>query len=136
MVALDTHFPNMRIYGEEIRQGFQEPCFFVKLFPVQQDREFGRRYKRMHSFDIHFFPAEAGIDEEEKSNLDMHDMAEKLYDRLEYIQVHDGLIRGYKMRHEIMDGVLHFFVDYDFHLLRPHPTLPKMQELEQEGHVK
>lgn len=132
--TLDAHFPDMRIYGEEIKQGFQEPCFFIALFPVQHAKEFGRRYKRMHSFDIHYFPAVAEL--EELANQDMHDMADLLYDRLEMIHLQQSVIRGHNMRHEIINGVLHFFVDYDFHLLRSRPSSTKMQQLNQEGIVK
>ncbi|MEG6521135.1 phage tail terminator family protein [Desulfotomaculum sp. 1211_IL3151] len=127
IAALNQHFPDIEIYGEEIKQGFEEPCFFVKLFPVAQDREFGRRYKRYHSFDIHYFAA---------TNEDMHVMAERLYEHMEYIKVSGGTARGKKLRHEIVDGVLHFFVDYDFHIIREKQPYPKMQELEQEGYIK
>lgn len=131
VTVLGEQFPDIEIYGEEIKQGFTEPCFFVKLFPVAQDREFGRRYKRYHAFDIHYFP-----ESETDANEEMHDMAEQLYACLEYIQVNSSLCRGHGMKHEIVDGVLHFFVNYDFHVLKPVPEVPAMQSLEQEGLVK
>lgn len=121
------HFPGIEVYGEEIKQGFEEPCFFVKLFPVAQDREFNRRYKRYHSFDIHYFA---------QTNEEMHAVAEQLYGCLEYIQVSDRVVRGNKQRHEILDGVLHFLVSYDFFVFREATPDPKMQELEQEGLIK
>lgn len=118
--ALKQQFP-MKIYGEEIKQGFTKPCFFVKLFPVEHSREVDRRYLRVHSFDIHYFGT---------SNEDMHDTAESLYDILEYITVTDGLCRGKSMKHEIVDETLHFFVDYDFHVMRQKVAEPKMQTME------
>lgn len=129
--ALSNHFPNIKIYGEEIKQGFSEPCFFVKLFPVSQNREVGRRYKRYHTFDIHYFP-ESELD----ANDEMQDIAESLYDRMEYVETDNGLMRGHGMKHEIINGVLHFSVDYDFHVLRERRPAIKMQTLEQEGYIK
>jgi len=129
--ALAQAFPDIDRYGEEIKQGLEAPCFFVKLFPVSQEREFGRRYKRFHSFDIHYFPKS-----ETRPNEESHALAEQLYDQLEYIEVNNGLCRGTKMKHEIVDEVLHFFVTYDFHVLRSKTAVPKMQTLEQEEYIK
>ncbi|EHQ88284.1 phage tail terminator family protein [Desulfosporosinus youngiae] len=127
MSALDQHFPEIKVHGEEIRQGFKKPCFFVKLFPASQDQLLGRRYQRSHSFDIHYFDG---------SNEDLHDMAEQLYDKMELISADGGPIRGTGMRHEVVDGVLHFFVNYNFHVQRSVEPDPLMQTMEQEGYVR
>lgn len=131
ILKLSQSFPSATIYEEEIKQGLVEPCFFVKLFPVAQDKEFGRRYKRYHYFDVHYFPLS-----KEDSNVEMHDVAEKLYDALEWISIGGGRDQGTKMNHEIIDGVLHFFVSYNFHLMRPKQDYPKMQTLTKEGFIK
>lgn len=114
-------YPEYRIYGEEIAQGFQAPCFFIKLFPVDQTKIIGRRYSRQHLFDIHYFPASDYMNDE------MHDMAEKLYEILEYIS--DPPIRGTKMKHEVHHDVLHFFAEYNFDVYKPKEEI-KMQTLE------
>ncbi|GIQ70761.1 hypothetical protein DUZ99_02010 [Xylanibacillus composti] len=126
---LQQKFPEVARYGEEIKQGLKPPCFFVKLFPGQQDREVGRRYIRYHSFDIHYFAMD-------DRNEAMHAMAEQLYDVMEYIIINGNLTRGRSMRHEIVDRVLHFFVDYDFHVMRSAPDEPLMEELEQKERLK
>jgi len=128
MFKLIQNYPSADVYKEEIKQGLAEPCFFVKLFPVAQDKEFGRRYKRYHNFDVHYFPLS-----KEDANAEMHGVAEKLYDTLEWIS---GPHHGSKMTHEIVDGVLHFFVSYDFHIMRPKEAVPKMQTLTEEGFIK
>lgn len=125
--ALKERFPDIKRYGEEIKQGLQEPSFFVKLLSSAQDREFGRRYSRSHSFDIHFFG---------KTNEEIHATAEQLYDCMEYITVGAGVCRGRSMSHEIVDGVLHFFVTYAVHLQRIKPEVPSMQSLDQRGNIK
>jgi len=129
--ALAKHFPDMDIYGEEIKQGLEEPCFFVKLFPVTQDRMQGRRYSRYHSFDIHYFPL-SQVD----ANEEMFEVAESLLDHMEYIEVAGSPCRGKNMEHEIVDGILHFKVDYDFHVLREKKDEPVMKHLEQKGAIK
>ena len=134
--TLDNQFPDIPIRGEEIRQNLDPPNFFVKLFPVSNTREFGRRYLRRHSFDIHYFPPDPTPGQQDDSNHQMHAMAEQLYNSMEYIEINGSLCRGEAMNHEIIDGVLHFFVDYNFHVMRVAPTGPVMQTLEQEGYVK
>src|SRR5690606_31329941 len=126
---LAEKFPDIKRYGEEIRQGFEEPCFFVKLLTAGQTQELGTRYMRTHSFDIHYFPRD-------ESNADAHAMAEQLYDALEVVEFNGQKYRGTGMNHEIVDGVLHFFVDYNFHVRRIVPDMPRMESLEQEGWVK
>ncbi|MFS1514560.1 DUF6838 family protein [Chengkuizengella sp. SCS-71B] len=116
-------FPGVKVTGEKIRQGLKVPQFFVKILLSEQERELNRRYKRMHTFDIHYFAT---------SNEDAHKVAEKLYSEMEYIEVSQGKIRGRKMRHEVFDNVLHFFVDYDFHVLREIESVPKMQRMEED----
>ena len=129
MRRLAASFPDVKRYGEEIRQGFEEPCFFVKLLNASQTQELNTRYRRTHSFDIHYFP-------QDNSNEEAHDMAEKLYDALELIEYDGVQYQGTGMNHEIVDGVLHFFVDYAFRIRRVVTEPPKMGSLEQEGYVK
>lgn len=127
ITALGQCFPNINAYGEESDQGFEEPYFYVKLFPVSQNQLLGQRYQRNHSFDIHYF---AGTNEA------LHDMAEQLYDKMELISVDVDLIRGTGMRHQIVDGVLHWFVDYNFQVMRSVEPDPLMQSMKQEGYLR
>lgn len=127
IVALKSAYPSVKVYGEEIKQGLVGPCFFVKILTAEQDREVDRRYLRQHSFDVHYFS---------KTNEDMHNVAEILYASLEYISADGKLYRGQRMRNEIVDGVLHFFVDYDFHVIKPKQVDPKMQTMQQKEMVK
>lgn len=126
---LAERFPDIKRFGEEIKQGFQAPCFFVKLLNASQTKELHPRYMRTHSFDIHYFPRD-------ESNADAHAIAEQLYDALEVVEFNGQKYRGTGMNHEIVDGVLHFFVEYNFHARREVPEVPKMADMEQEGWVK
>lgn len=124
MATLKANFPDAKVYGEEIKQGFTEPAFFVKVLNTTHSKELDRRYRRVQFFDVHYF---------DRTNEALHAAAEKLYDVLEYLNVLDGVIRGTGMRHEIVDGVLHFFVEYGMHLLRPREEGVKMKDLDVEG---
>jgi 3'-phosphoadenosine 5'-phosphosulfate (PAPS) 3'-phosphatase len=125
--ALDAAFPDIPIAGEEIKQNLNPPCFFVKLLEPEHTQELGRRYMRHHPFDVHYFAPD-------RRNDDMYDMAEKLTTALQQIEVAGRPVRGTGMRFEIVDEVLHFFVEYNFHVWAPQPNDPVMQTLDvQEG---
>jgi hypothetical protein len=124
--------PSYPKYDEQIKQGFTEPCFFVQQIDGSQQREVGRRYRRMLLFNTMFFPDPDSLIEKSVCQA----MAERLYEKLEYI-VWDGITyRGLRLRHEVIDDVLHFFMSFDIHLLRERPVAPKMQTIEQEEHLK
>ena len=96
------------IYTENIPQGFKEPCFSIQHIQSDTSAKLPNRHLRRNAFDVHFFP-KPGTDEKAQ----MYRMAECLFLTLEYINVLDNLVRGSKMRYEIVDGVLHFFINYD-----------------------
>lgn len=127
--TLDKEFPNINIHGEEIEQGFEEPCFFIKVLSSGQSKELNRRYKKNISFDIHYFS------DKEDINLDCLDMADKLYEVLEYLNVNDNLYKAIGMTHEVIDGVLHFFLEFNYHVLKQIEKVPKMNKLKQEVYL-
>lgn len=100
-----------KIYKENIKQGLIEPCFNIVVLEPTQSAKLPNRYLRTYPFDIHYFPESANTPKEE-----MYEVAEKLLIELEYITVLDNLCRGTKMRYELVDGVLHFFVNYDLYI--------------------
>ena len=101
------------IYKENIPQNFTEPCFSIVHIRSSNDLKLTNRYMRRNLFDIHYFP-EDGRNEKEQ----MYNVAERLFLCLEHIFVLDNMCRGAKMSPEIVDGVLHFFVNYDFFVTR------------------
>lgn len=101
------------IYSEEIKQGFQEPCFFILPLNLYQKQIVGQRYFKGNFFDIHYLP------KRENSNADIYYTAEILFQALEYITVESDNLRGTNMHYEKIDGVLHFFVEYNNFILKP-----------------
>lgn len=120
------------LYAEGIAQDFEEPCFFIKELKSNQNRELGNRYKRGHFYDIHYFPNPKSS----RTNAELRQMAELLYDNVEYIEVAGKPLMGLDMNHEIIDGVLHFFVKYPMYLYKETDPIPAMENLDQRGGLK
>ena len=67
------------------------------------------RYLKTNQFCIQYFP------ESEEKRQECYAIAERMGQCLEHILVdgEDKPIRGTKMKHEVVDDILHFFVNYD-----------------------
>ncbi|CUH95880.1 hypothetical protein P22_1966 [Propionispora sp. 2/2-37] len=118
-------------YIDDIPQGFQTPCFFILLLRGTQTQIRGSRYFREHEFDIHYFPQAV-----KQYTQEINAVAERLMMNLEYVNLSTGPIRGTDMRYEVQDGVLHFFVHYDFFIWKVPEEVPLMQELHQSQKLK
>ena len=111
-----------KIYKENIKQGLKEPCFSIVMLEVTESAKLPNRYFRSYPFDIHYFP-------KTKTKTEMYNVAEQLLIELEYITILDNLYRGTKMRYEVVDGVLHFFVNYDLFIKKEVAKAESMAEL-------
>lgn len=118
------------IYLDEMKQGQKEPCFFIACLGGKQQQELGNLYKREQAFDLRYLPKEKSSTAEAYSTADVLNM------EMEYIMVEGNLVRGTKMRHEVIDGVLHFFVNYDLRLRKVVEPAPLMEELTIKEKVK
>ncbi len=119
------------IYGEGVPQNFKEPCFYVKVLRTSQVPELTPRYQRRHLLDIHYFPRPGG-----NFNEQALEMAETLYSEMEQILVNERQVRGVDMHHEVIDGVLHFFVTYPLNVRRVVIPDPPMEQLYQKRGLK
>ena len=106
------------IYTEEIEQGLKEPCFSIASIKPTNNLFRQNKYYREHPICIHYFPSS-----KEKKH-ECQEVTERLYLALEYIEIEEifdkkvikSKVRGTKMNTEYNDGVLHFFVNYDFYV--------------------
>lgn len=119
-VALSDEFDGITIYSESVPQGFQEPCFFILNLTSEEVRLLGGRAQRNMAFDVHYFP---------KSTLspkfECQSIAERLYPVMRQITLLDGSnVLGLGLNHEIVDGVLHFNVEFKPTIVyvKPNPT--------------
>lgn len=131
-VALHGEFGDgYTIHMEEMGQDFMAPCFFISCPNVSCELFLGNRYARTSQFCIKYFP------ETEKKQRECYSVAERMWQCLEYVRIggEDKPIRGTKMRYEIMDGVLSFFVNYDGFVYKPKVETP-MDEMETKIKMK
>ena len=96
------------IHSEDITQGLQEPCFFIAAMNTTQTTMIGKRSFRQQQFDIHYFPSVTD------NNAELQGIASDLYQAMMWITLLNGdVVRGTSMNHQVVDGVLHFFVQYN-----------------------
>lgn len=122
------------IYIEKMDQGFKEPCFFILSINTAERKFFNRRYKFNQSFVIQYFPKN-----KKSSNEEMFIVADRLMSALEYIEQlgteEKTILRGKNRNYKIVDGVLNFFVDYDFfaYIEVKEPPFMEVLELRNKG---
>lgn len=130
-VSLNAEFgDDYNIYMESVEQGLNEPCFFVFCINPINRLFLGKRYFRENLFCIQYFPSDRDKVKEECNMI-----AERLFLCLEYITVDGDLTRGIKMKYEVSDGVLNFFVNYDLFVYKVTSFNP-MEELSKKFSVK
>lgn len=125
--ALEAAFPDVPVTVEEHGHHLAPPYFYVKLLVPEQTQELGRRFMRRHPFDVQYVA-------QNPQNADMYDIAEQLTSVLQRVEVAGRPVRGTGMRVQIIEGDLHFFVEYNFHVWAPRPDDPAMGTIDvQEG---
>jgi len=129
--ALYSNFgDSYTIYTDEIKQDISLPCFYIKIVQPFQVQGLYDIKKRFNKFDIHFFPEESN-----HKNKDLSYVYDELVEILEYINIENNIYRGTNMQSHIQDGILHFFVNYDF-FVKPIYYKYYMQKLIQKGSAK
>ncbi|MFI3236812.1 MAG: hypothetical protein R3Y47_02140 [Lachnospiraceae bacterium] len=123
-------FPNNEIYMEEIKQGLNEPCFFISCLKPTHDKFLGNRYFTSNNFCIQYFPSDANAKQRE-----CNEVASKLNDCLEYIKHGEDIIGGSKMSNTTVDGVLNYFVSYDLFVIKTEDTTP-MESIDSQINVE
>lgn len=109
------------VYAEDVKQGLSEPCFFISCINPSDRQLMGNanrhflaaRYYRENRFCIQYFPLE-----ENNGRQESYDKAERLFGCLEEISADGDIIRGTDMNFEYTDGILSFFVSYNFFVYR------------------
>lgn len=95
-------------YTEKIERDMDKPCFFIFCNTSRKKHFSGRKYFRSNIFCIQYHPSTEDI------RAECNKVAERLFECLEYINVDGGLLQGTKMESEVKEGILYFFLNYDF----------------------
>jgi len=125
--TLSSLFPAIVVSGEEQVPAPEEPYVYVNLSSVTQTRGTAGRFIRTHAFDLQYYSS---------SNQDRHSVADQMYEGLEWIDLNGTPVQETRMKHEILDKVMHFYVEYDVHVKRADGEAAKMQTMKQEGKLK
>ena len=130
--GLESVFDNPCIYQDMLPMGYNPPCFFVKHIDTQVQLKLFNRYRVVANYDITYHPEERKFNSKEFSEV-----VEKMTYGLELVQLEDGsYVRGSNIRYEVQDSVLHFFITFDFFVIRAKDRGTKMQVLHQRYRVK
>ena len=112
-IALYNKFGDLyTFYIEEVEQNFDKPCCIVGTLNPLIRSVSSTRYYRTIPIVIHFFTEKENTIDAKKDN---HNKAEGLIEALEYLKLDNLLFRGENMEYEIVDGVLQFFITYNFY---------------------
>lgn len=123
--TLGTAFPTKNIYTEQVTQGLAKPAFYIHQIEGVHTQEVGNRYRQEHALVVRYFSDKS----DQETNADLLSMADELTEKLELVSYDGETLTGYDMKHEIQDGVLHFFIKLRRHVKRPIDET-KMEELE------
>jgi hypothetical protein len=115
----------------KVQQGLKEPCFLIVNLTGDQVQEIGNLYNWDQSFDIHYFPQS-----NKRITSEINSVIDALRMELEYITVDGDLVRGTKMKHEVVNDVLHFFVSYNMRVRKVVEPDPAMETITINEEVK
>ncbi len=121
---------SIAVYKEEAEQGLTAPCFFISLNNFSQKQITGKRYYREQRFTIKYCPATAN------KNTEICQVADRLYDTLESIFMDADMFRGSKMSCQVVEGVLLFYVNYNFYVYKEIPSEEAMDSIAVESGLK
>lgn len=130
-IALKGEFgTGYKVRNENVKQDLKEPCFFISCISPTHELFLGKRYFRENQFCIQFFPVS-----KQRAREECHAVAERMEFCLEWITVTGDLVRGSKMKYEIVDDILNFFVNYNMFVYRKVDSVP-MEEISENIAVK
>lgn len=107
-ISINAEFGDeYEIYTESLEQGLKEPCFSIFCLNPTNELYRGKRYFRTNQMCIQYFPSS------KEKNAECNSVLERLYNCLELITVDSDLTRGKRMKGEMVNEILTFFVNYD-----------------------
>lgn len=114
-----------KIYADNsIEQGLKNPCFFISVLNPSHENKLKDRCFRTYPFIIQYFP------KNENDNIELLNVAESLIETLEVITLLNGDgLKGSNFNYEVVDGVLHFKINFNLFLRKVREAENKMEAL-------
>ncbi len=97
------------VYLREATQEQKVSCFLILPLTSSAEKMIGKRYRLNHSFEVQYYPSK-----EENGTL-QECVNTSIFEVLAYISAEDALLHGTKMSSKSLDGIFHFYVDYNFY---------------------
>ncbi len=119
-----------RVYAEALPQGFKAPCFFVREIKRTSARTVGERFHHRAEVEIVYYPKDKLNPREE-----CYAVSNALFEYLEFVKSDEGLVHGVDKRSEVENGVLKFYVSFDFFTVNK-KAAEKMERLVYNGSPK
>lgn len=130
--AVVGRFGRDMVYPERPQQGAPKEYLFVHQINREQAPDNGLFHNRFYFFDIRYHPD----DKKKTSYRRFTEITEELSEILLYVETDDQPVKASSMRSEIVDGVLHFFVDYPVRVYFYTDPIPDMETLDIGEHLK
>ncbi|NLY79164.1 MAG: hypothetical protein GX072_04480 [Lysinibacillus sp.] len=100
---------DIRIYADDIPQGFKAPAFFILFLNLEQIQQIGNRWRINTLFNVQYFPQNGRA---EASNMSL-----KVQQALKEITLLNGTtMLSTNGNTEIVDGNAHNFINFNFFL--------------------
>lgn len=106
--VLKTNFPDIKLYADEVKEGFTRPSFFTSIIPIIFNYDTTNYSSNRLMVVINYFSE----NETELENLRMADALKKAYGMT--LKVKDRYITLREIKTDITDGVLQFKFDLNF----------------------
>lgn len=111
-------------------QGRNTPYFYITVVNPSQEPKLGNQYLRIQPFEIQYFS------KSENYTKECIEIAEKLFEILEYIQMDGRLIQGSGMNFKLEDGILYFYVNYNMIIVKDNKEDVLMSDLNAKSNLK
>lgn len=124
--VIHGQYPDANIYPEPVEQGLVEPAFYIHCINVDQSDLIARRFRQSMPFEVVYFPLNGAAD--------INSTLPVLLVALRLITLENGQkLSGYNIKGQVIDDLLHVFVDYDMTVKIVTDPVDKMEELKITG---
>ena len=104
--GINDSFKNIKIYTEEVKQGFERPCFSIICTDIDSGIYLGKRHRMKANIEIHYY--------NDKKRENYNNVMLEIFNVIEKLNVDNFPIRAIKMAVKKNDTYCIFNASYDF----------------------
>lgn len=129
-IQIDEVFNNSTIYTNHINQNFKKNSFFIRITKNSEKPYLAKRFKVFNKIEIVYTPEET-----DDTSKKLNEISQNLFESMKLLKYENGYINAENMECQIKDGILLFFLEYNFYIFRFEDT-EKMEKLSFKGDIK